>query len=269
MGHYRSNLRDIEFTLFEVLGRSEVLGTGPYTDLDPDTARSILAEVERLATHELAESFTDGDRNPPIFDPVRTRSRCPSRSRRATRPTSTPSGGGWTCPRGSAGRCVRRRCAGPSPSSFWAPTPASTCTPRVVSMAHVVWMLGTETQRAYAQRMIDGRWGATMVLTEPDAGPTWARDVRSPTRNPTAPGISRASSGSSPRPSTTSPRTSSTSCWPGQRPPTALRSRPASAGRARRACRCSSCPSTSPTRPPASSANATASSSPTSRRRWA
>ena len=70
MGHYRSNLRDIEFTLFEVLGRSAILGTGPYADLDADTARSILAEVERLATHELAESFTDGDRNPPVFNPV-------------------------------------------------------------------------------------------------------------------------------------------------------------------------------------------------------
>ena len=66
MGHYRSNLRDIEFTLFEVLGRGEVLGAGPYTELDTDTARSILAEVERLASHELAESYTDSDRNPPV-----------------------------------------------------------------------------------------------------------------------------------------------------------------------------------------------------------
>ena len=28
MGHYKSNLRDIEFNLFEVLGRGDVLGTG-------------------------------------------------------------------------------------------------------------------------------------------------------------------------------------------------------------------------------------------------
>ena len=43
MGHYKSNLRDIEFTLFEVLGRQDVLGVGPYADLDTDTTRSILA----------------------------------------------------------------------------------------------------------------------------------------------------------------------------------------------------------------------------------
>ena len=58
MGHYKANLRDIEFNLFEVLGRQDILGTGPYPDVDADTARSMLREVERLATNELAESFS-------------------------------------------------------------------------------------------------------------------------------------------------------------------------------------------------------------------
>ena len=30
VSHYKTNLRDIEFNLFEVLGRDEVLGTGPF-----------------------------------------------------------------------------------------------------------------------------------------------------------------------------------------------------------------------------------------------
>jgi hypothetical protein len=29
MGHYKSNLRDVEFNLFEVFGTDRVLGTGP------------------------------------------------------------------------------------------------------------------------------------------------------------------------------------------------------------------------------------------------
>src|SRR5882724_1430565 len=70
MGHYRSNLRDIEFTLFEVLGRDAVLGAGPFAELDGETARSILGEVARLAEGPLAESFADADRNPPVFDPA-------------------------------------------------------------------------------------------------------------------------------------------------------------------------------------------------------
>src|ERR1700733_10824901 len=70
MGHYKSNLRDIEFNLFEVLQRQDLLGHEPYPELDEETARDILAEVERLALGPLAESFTDGDRNPPVFDPA-------------------------------------------------------------------------------------------------------------------------------------------------------------------------------------------------------
>ena len=41
MSHYRSNLRDTVFTLFEVLGREEVLGVGPWADLDRETAEAI------------------------------------------------------------------------------------------------------------------------------------------------------------------------------------------------------------------------------------
>lgn len=69
MGHYKSNLRDIEFNLFEVLGRDKLYGTGPFAEMDTDTAKSVLAELTRLAENELAESFADADRNPPVFDP--------------------------------------------------------------------------------------------------------------------------------------------------------------------------------------------------------
>ena len=94
MGHYKSNLRDIEFNLFEVLGRGDVLGTGPYEDIDVDTAREMLSEVERLAENELAESFLDSDRNPPVYDPA-DRSRDDARVVQAspTRPTWTAASG--------------------------------------------------------------------------------------------------------------------------------------------------------------------------------
>jgi len=70
MSHYKSNLRDIEFNLFEVFRRQDLLGSEPYPDLDEETARGILDEVNRLATGPLAASFAEGDRNPPVFDPA-------------------------------------------------------------------------------------------------------------------------------------------------------------------------------------------------------
>src|ERR1700761_1486468 len=69
MGHYKSNVRDIEFNLFEVFGTDKVLGNGPYTELDEETARGMITEVAKLAEGPLAESFADADRNPPVFDP--------------------------------------------------------------------------------------------------------------------------------------------------------------------------------------------------------
>jgi alkylation response protein AidB-like acyl-CoA dehydrogenase len=39
-----------------------------------------------------------------------------------------------------------------------------------MAFSHVIYRLGTEEQRKIAQRMVDGQWGASMVLTEPDAG---------------------------------------------------------------------------------------------------
>src|SRR5262249_9940504 len=70
MGHYKSNLRDIEFNLFELFRRQDVLGAEPFPDIDEETARGILDEVNRLATGPLAASFAEADRNPPEFDPA-------------------------------------------------------------------------------------------------------------------------------------------------------------------------------------------------------
>ena len=52
MSHYKSNLRDLEFNLFEVFGQGDggthpVLGTGPFADIDADTARILWAFMVR------------------------------------------------------------------------------------------------------------------------------------------------------------------------------------------------------------------------------
>ncbi|MEX0757288.1 MAG: acyl-CoA dehydrogenase family protein, partial [Acidimicrobiia bacterium] len=62
MSHYRSNLEDIEFILFDVFDLGARLPE--FGDFDVDTAKALLAEIERLATHEWAASFVDADRIP-------------------------------------------------------------------------------------------------------------------------------------------------------------------------------------------------------------
>jgi hypothetical protein len=69
MGHYRSNVRDLEFNLFEKLDLEKALATGEFGDLDGESVRQMLDEAARLAEGPVAESFAYADRNPPTFDP--------------------------------------------------------------------------------------------------------------------------------------------------------------------------------------------------------
>lgn len=60
---------DLEFSLFEILRLDAALEAAAYGDLDAGSVRQILQEARRLAEGPLAESFTDADRNPPVFHP--------------------------------------------------------------------------------------------------------------------------------------------------------------------------------------------------------
>jgi alkylation response protein AidB-like acyl-CoA dehydrogenase len=170
MGHYKSNLRDLEFNLFEVFGRDQVLGTGPYAELDVDTARSILSEVERLATNELADSLLDADRNPPDFDPDTNSVVLPESFKRSFKAYWNAEWWRLDLPEELGGQVV-------PPSLRWAvaelilgSNPAVHMYSSGAGFANVIFRLGTDEQKKVAQQMVDHSWGSTMVLTEPDAG---------------------------------------------------------------------------------------------------
>jgi alkylation response protein AidB-like acyl-CoA dehydrogenase len=170
MSHYKSNLRDIQFNLFEVLRRQDLLGQPPYDELDEETVRDILGELERLATGPLAESFADADRNPPVFDPATHSVRIPESLRTSYRAfmdaewyrLSLPAElGGTGAPR-SLNWAMAELILGSNPA-IWMYASGHT-------MARVLWDLGTPEQKRFAEQAIEREWGATMVLTEPDAG---------------------------------------------------------------------------------------------------
>jgi alkylation response protein AidB-like acyl-CoA dehydrogenase len=170
MSHYKSNLRDIEFNLFEVLRRQDLLGKAPYLELDEETARGILAELDRMATGPLAASFADADRNPPVFEVATNSVRVPESLRRSYRVfmdaqwyrlSIPPELGGTESPR-SMHWAMAELILG-SNSAIWMYSSGHT-------MARVLWELGTPEQKRFAKLAIEREWGATMVLTEPDAG---------------------------------------------------------------------------------------------------
>ncbi|MCI0690187.1 MAG: acyl-CoA dehydrogenase [Sporichthyaceae bacterium] len=170
MGHYRSNLRDLEFNLFEVFNRGEILGTGPYHEIDVETARSILAEVDRLATHELADSLLDSDRNPPIFDPSTHSVTLPETFKRSFRAYQDAEWWRLDLPAELGGTPIPRSLRWAVAELVLGANPAVHMYSTGDSFAHLLWLIGTDDQKRLARWIVGKRWATTMVLTEPDAG---------------------------------------------------------------------------------------------------
>jgi alkylation response protein AidB-like acyl-CoA dehydrogenase len=170
VSHYKSNLRDIEFNLFEVLGRDEVLGQGPFAEIDTDTAKSILAEVDRMSREDLATSFEDSDRNPPVFDPQTNTAPLPEAFKKSYET--------WMDAEYWRLNTFAEMGGTPAPSSIcWAlgemvlgANPAIWMYGAGPMFAGVLWRNGNERDRKIGQLIVDERWITTMVLTEPDAG---------------------------------------------------------------------------------------------------
>ncbi|WP_040838627.1 acyl-CoA dehydrogenase [Nocardia brevicatena] len=170
MGHYRANVRDIEFNLFEVFGLDKLLDAGAYGELDSDTARDILAEVRRLAEGPVAESFVSADREPVTFDPRTHTVEVPEPLRKTVLAVQEA---GWHrlgLPEGMGGT--------PAPAALaWAVNEMITCAnPAAIffdmgaAMAAVLYRIGNEQQKHWATAGFERHWAGTMVLTEPDAG---------------------------------------------------------------------------------------------------
>ncbi len=126
--------------------------------------------MAKLAEGPLAESFADADRNPPVFDPATNSVTLPESFKKSYqtlldsewwRLETLPELGGQLVPR-TVVWAVAEQILGANPAlhMYMAGAP----------FAGILYQNGNETQKKMAQRMVDHNWGATMVLTEPDAG---------------------------------------------------------------------------------------------------
>jgi alkylation response protein AidB-like acyl-CoA dehydrogenase len=171
MGHYKSNLRDIEFNLFEVFNVQEHLGTGPFAQIDIDTARNVLSEIERLALNEYSDSFVPADRTPLTLDqetgdvtvPVEVKKALDAFYAGQWHLLDVPEHlGGYNAPPSLRWSSLEMLLgANPVPVMYTAgPVFAAIMDPLVTD----------EQRERFVRPMVERNWGATMVLTEPDAG---------------------------------------------------------------------------------------------------
>jgi alkylation response protein AidB-like acyl-CoA dehydrogenase len=170
MGHYISNLRDIEFCLFDLFGRESILGKSIYADLDRETAMGMLEEIKRLAENDLAASFVDGDREGVDFNPATGDAKLPASFKKSYKTFMDNEWWRIDAPVDLGGTAI-------PPSIRWAiaemvlgSNPSIHIYASGTAFANVAHAYGTEEQKKIAKLMVDKQWGATMMLTEPDAG---------------------------------------------------------------------------------------------------
>jgi alkylation response protein AidB-like acyl-CoA dehydrogenase len=170
VSHYKNNVRDQVFNLFEVLGVDKALGQGAYADLDADTATEMLGEMVRLAEGPIAESFADADRNPPVFDPKTHSVALPESFKKSVRALLD---GGWDkigLDEDLGGMPMPRALQWALIEHVLGANPAAYMYAMGAGMAQILHNLGTEEQKKWAVLAAERGWTATMVLTEPDAG---------------------------------------------------------------------------------------------------
>ena len=260
MGHYKSNVRDLEFNLFEVLELEKALATGEFGDLDGESVRQMLDEASKLAEGPLAESFADADRNPPTFDPETHAVTLPESFKKSLRAwqqgewfrvglaediggVPAPAMVAWAINEFVARRPARRVHL-PGRARSW-PTSSTS--------------IGNEQQRHWASMAMERNWAATMVLTEPDAGSDVGagrtKAIQQPDGTWHIDGVKRFI-------------TNGDTDDLFENIVHLVLARPEGAARAPRGSACSWCRSTCPTPRPANPASATACSSPGSSTRW-
>ncbi|HET9876004.1 MAG TPA: acyl-CoA dehydrogenase [Mycobacterium sp.] len=170
MGHYKSNVRDQVFNLFEVFGVDQVFGEGDYRDLDIDTVHEMLGEMSRLAEGPVADSFVEGDRNPPVFDPETHSVTLPESLKESVRAVID---GGWEkvgLDEVLGGTPVPKALLWSLHEHLLGANPAVWMYAGGAGFAQIFHHLGTDEQKKWAVMAAERNWGATMVLTEPDAG---------------------------------------------------------------------------------------------------
>ena len=168
MSHYKSNLRDIEFNLFEVNRIQDHTLKGEWAGLDIETMGDILSEVQRLATEEYASSYADQDRIP--LELVDGEITLPDSVKASVRAFKD---GGWDrlgLPEEMGGMPA-------PPSLIWAVSEMLLGSNTTVQFyaggtlfARVLFEEGTAEQKDLAKLWTEKGWAGTMVLTEPDAG---------------------------------------------------------------------------------------------------
>ena len=170
MNHYKADLRELEFALFEQFELGKLLKTNAFKHIGEEDARLILKEGYTFATSVVGPTMVSADRTGCVID--KGLAKAPPELREVWKKyyadgwnmlTQPESNGGQGAPQ-LLGVAVTEMMSGANTGFHMYPGLA-------MGAAAVIRAFGTPAQKElYATRLEKGDWGGTMVLTEPQAG---------------------------------------------------------------------------------------------------
>jgi len=176
--------RDIEFNLYEIFEAEALCALDPFREFNRKAFDLMVAEARRFALKEMLPTYPDGDRLGVVFD--RGTVKVPESFHRVyslfcegewNAPAGPPVYGGQGLPFTVAAAIREYMMAANWPLYSYASMGTGT--------ARMIELFGTEEQKAiYLKKLYTGRWGGTMLLTEPEAGSDVGALTTSAVRSP-------------------------------------------------------------------------------------
>ncbi|HOO45970.1 MAG TPA: acyl-CoA dehydrogenase family protein, partial [Deltaproteobacteria bacterium] len=161
--------RDQQFILYEVLEAEKLCEHEKYADFSKDMFDMILTEAQKFATEEILPTLAESDKqgcrleNGQVYVPD-----C------FHKPYKLFCEGGWigmTVPPEEGGQGLPQSVATAAVDWFYHNFAFVAYPFATEGAAHLILTYGTEEQkRKYMDKMLQGVWGGTMALTEPNAG---------------------------------------------------------------------------------------------------
>ncbi len=167
---YKTDLREIFFTLFEQFGFDQVAGTAPFEAWGPDEAKAVLQETYRFSKEVLGPLNTTGDRegcrieNGTVITPKGFKDAWKKLYEQGFKTVGvSPEHGGQGAPNMLQVAVEEMLCGSNAAFNMY---PGLS-----YGAAEVIAECGThEQQKKYVEKCLNGTWGGTMCLTEPHAG---------------------------------------------------------------------------------------------------
>ena len=170
MSNFKSNIRDIEFNLFEVGKAAEAYGLGPYANTGVDEARAILGEAAKFAVEVLGEVYEEGDKIGCQY--IRGKVTTPPSFKTALKKFTENSWHLMEVAEADGGMHLPHSLVSAVHELFTAANAPLFIYPLMGTLiGNTIRQFGTPEQVArFCPVLFSGKWSGTMCLTEADAG---------------------------------------------------------------------------------------------------